>query len=240
MRACRLSIRSRPARCFTFLLTINLLIALSAVDYLCCVAEENGNAAESWTDTSVGRLSSHGIDAEFTPGSAIQVTIWQEPDLSGKFSIDSRGYVILPLIGSVNVGRFTPESLEGYLKEEYSSYLRNPIIQTLPLIRISVLGYVRNPGSYRVEPGRPLWDVIAMAGGPSDRGDITGMYVSRGAVIKNEDLLNAYEEGVALREIGIQSGDQIVVPLRHGPFPWRLIISLASLGTSAYAIATRN
>jgi len=106
------------------------------------------------------------------------------------------------------LARFTPESLESYLREEYSSYLRNPIIQASPLIRVSVLGYVRDPGSYRVEPDRPLWDVIAMAGGPNDSGDITQMLVSRSAVVRNDNLLTAYEEGVSLREIGIQSGDQ--------------------------------
>jgi polysaccharide export outer membrane protein len=180
------------------------------------------------------------LDFKFLPGSAIQVTIWQEPDLSGNFSIDSQGYVILPLIGKVNVIRFTPESLKSYLKEEYSSYLRNPIIQILPLIRVSVLGFVLKPGLYRVEPDRPLWDVIELAGGPTEKGDVMRMSVMRGGLTINENLLDAYEKGISLREIGVESGDQLLIRHRKGPFPWRTLLSLASLSVSIWAIATRR
>ena len=180
------------------------------------------------------------IDFKFTPGSAIQVTIWQEPDLSGNFSIDRQGYVILPLSGKVNVMRSTPERLECYLREAYSSYLRSPIIQTLPPIRVSVLGHVQDTVLYRVEPDRPLWDIIEMAGGPSNKGDVTRMYVMRGGEKVNENLLLAYEEGISLREIGIESGDQVIVPHPKGPFPWRTMLSVASLTVSVWAIATRN
>jgi len=207
-------------RCFVLLLTVNLFFALNISNYTPAQAQESATT--------------------FAPGSAIQIVIWQKPELSGNFSIDSQGYVILPLIGKVNVSRFTSESLEGYLQEEYSSFLRNPIIQTLPLIRVSVLGHVRLPGLYRVEPDRPLWDVIELAGGPSERGDIMRMHVSRGGEKINEDLIVAYEDGVSLREIGIKSGDQIVVPYRKGPFPWRTMVSVASLGVSIWAIWTRN
>jgi polysaccharide export outer membrane protein len=180
------------------------------------------------------------LDFKFLPGSAIQVTIWQEPDLIGNFSIDSQGYVILPLIGKVNVIRFTPESLKSYLKEEYSSYLRNPIIQILPLIRVSVLGFVLKPGLYRVEPDRPLWDVIELAGGPTEKGDVMRMSVMRGGLTINENLLDAYEKGISLREIGVESGDQLLIRHRKGPFPWRTLLSLASLSVSIWAIATRR
>jgi polysaccharide export outer membrane protein len=180
------------------------------------------------------------LDFKFAPGSAIQVTIWQEPDLSGNFSIDSQGYVILPLIGKVNVIRYTPESLESYLREEYSSYLRNPIIQTLPLIRISVLGNVQKPGLYRVEHDRPLWDVIELAGGPTERGDVTRMSVMRGGKVVNENLLEAFEAGISLREMGIETGDQVVVRRSKAPFPWRTMFSIASISVSIWAIATRR
>ncbi len=228
-----------PVRCFTFLMTIHFFFVLSVLSSVPARADQ-GDEEEKRRTQPTRILSGSDHDYTFTPGSAIQVTIWQEPDLSGNFSIDSQGFVILPLIGMVNVTRFSPESLESYLEQEYSSYLRNPIIQTLPLIRVSVLGNVRYPGLYRVEPDRPIWDVIAMAGGPTERGDVTRMYVSRGGEVINENLLVAYEEGVSLREIGIDSGDQVVVPHYKGPFPWRMIISLASLGVSIWALSTRN
>jgi len=224
-------------RWFAGLVTLHLAVMFSVLDpgAACAAGGEAGAGPRAARHDAEGSR-----DVTFAPGSAIQVTIWQEPDLSGDFSIDSRGYVILPLIGKVNVSRFTPESLESYLQEEYASYLRNPIIQTLPLIRVSVLGYVREPGLYRVEPDRPLWDVIAMAGGPSDRGDVTRMFVSRQGLVRIESLLDAYEEGISMREVGIESGDQIIVPTRKGPFPWRMIVSFASIGIAVVSISTRR
>jgi len=224
------------------MLTAQLFFVLNVFHYSpgWAQGEDDKEREETRNMWSTRRLNSDlDYDFKFEPGSAIQVTIWQEPDLSGNFSIDSEGYVILPLIGKVHVSRFTPESLESYLQQEYASYLRNPIIQTLPLIRISVIGYVRDPGLYRVEPDRPLWDVVAVAGGPTNNGDVTRLYVSRGGEVVNDNLLVAYEEGISLREVGIRSGDQVVIPQSKGPFPWRMLISIGSLGVSIWAIATR-
>ena len=225
-------------RLFITLITIHLALWLCLWPGRPLLAGEGG-AGEKTEKIPMRLYPNQDSDYTFTPGSAIQVTIWQEPELSGDFSIDSQGYVILPLIGKVNVTRFTSESLEGYLEEEYASFLRNPMVQTLPLIRVSVLGNVRLPGLYRVEPDRPLWDVIALAGGPTERGDVTRLLVMRGRQVINKDLLVAYEEGVSLKEVGIESGDQIVVPNYKGPFPWGTMLTIASLSISVVAIVTR-
>ncbi len=228
-------------RYFTLFLTANLFFVLNVAAYSQGLTKEREEDEDDSRKTITAPFyPSTDLDFKFSPGSAIQVTIWQEPDLSGNFSIDSQGYVILPLIGKVNVIRFTPESLKSYLKEEYSSYLRNPIIQILPLIRISVLGNVLKPGLYRVELDRPLWDVIELAGGPTDRGDVRRMIVMRGGLTINENLLEAYEKGISLREIGIESGDQVIVRRAKGPFPWRTLLSLASISVSIWAIVTRR
>jgi len=100
----RLSINRWPVRCFTLLLTLHLFTALNLVYYSSCMAEEDDSPVGTWSNQPVGKYSDHNADARFAPGSAVQVTIWQEPDLSGSFSIDSEGYVILPLIGKVKVG----------------------------------------------------------------------------------------------------------------------------------------
>jgi protein involved in polysaccharide export with SLBB domain len=227
-------------RAFTLFLTLNFLLTFNVAGRAQDRSTERDKHQEAQRDIPTRIMPDVDSGYTFEPGSAIQVTIWQEPDLSGNFSIDSQGYVILPLIGKVNVSKMTTESLEGYLKEEYSSYLRNPIIETLPLIRVSVLGNVRYPGLYRVEHDRPLWDVIAMAGGPTERGDVTRTFVMRGGKVVNKNLLPAYEEGISLREVGILSGDQVVVPGYKGPFPWRTLVSVGSLAVSVWAISTRH
>ena len=179
-------------------------------------------------------------ESPFQPGRAIQVTIWQEPDLSGSYSIDSNGYVILPLIGRVQVSRFTKDSLEGYLVDEYSNYLRSPIIMVEPLIRIGVVGEVRSPGLYRVNPDSPLWDVIGLSGGFTSRANISKIRIMRSGEVVNEHLLPAFESGESLYTIGIQSGDQVFVPQGRRVMEWRTVIAFMSLGISATWLIIRS
>jgi len=166
----------------------------------------------------------------FQPGTAIQVTIWQEPDLSGEYSIDSEGYIILPLIGRVNVSRFTRDSLKSYLTAEYSNYLRGPIIMIEPLIRVGVLGEVKQPGLFRVSPHTPLWDVVDLAGGPTVRANMKKFSVMRSGKIVKSELLGAFEQGASLQHIGIESGDLVLVPTGRRTMEWRTVIALMSMG----------
>jgi len=179
-------------------------------------------------------------EGPFQPGRALRVTIWQEPDLSGDYSIDSNGYVILPLIGRINVSRFSQESLESYLTNEYSNYLRSPIIMVEPLIRVGVLGEVKQPGLFRVNPDSPLWDVIDMSGGPTAKANIKGIKVIRNGKVVSKDLLSAFENGESLSSIGIESGDQVYVPPSRRPMEWRTMVSLMSIGVATVSLILRN
>lgn len=168
----------------------------------------------------------------FQPGQALEVTIWQEPDLSGEYSIDSQGYVILPLIGRVKVSDFSKESLESFLVNEYSSYLRSPIIMVEPLMRVGVVGQVSQPGLYRVNPDAPLWDVLVESGGFARRANLKGIKVMRGGNVVRTDLLNDLEVGKSAATIGLQSGDLIMVPESRRVMEWRTIIAFVSLGVT--------
>jgi hypothetical protein len=62
-----------------------------------------------------------------------------------------------------------------------------------------------------VDPTLSVLDVVAMAGGPSASGNLNGVKLLRGG----DQLRLALEGGVrgrTLQEIGVRSGDQILVP----------------------------
>ena len=177
----------------------------------------------------------------FRPGRALQVTIWQEPELSGEYSIDSEGYVIMSLIGRIQVSRYTKDSLESYLTAEYSNYLRNPIIMIEPLIRVGVLGLVRFPGLFKVSPHSPLWDVVDLAGGPTSRANLKKFQVMRDGKVVNSDLLGAFENGASLHNIGIESGDLVIVPSTRRRMEWRTVIALMSMAiTTTFLIINQT
>ena len=188
------------------------------------VAEAVDNPVVS-TFTDRGGLSSHTAvyprpaqigdrTGTFQPGDAVRITIWREPQLSADYSISSNGTVQLPLIGKVQVKGLTTLSLTSFLKAEYGAYLREPDIQVVPLMRVAVLGGVGSPGLYRVEPESSLWDLLATAGGPI-RGRSREMHILRGGRVVIKDILGAYERGDSLVDVGIRSGDQIMVPTKE-------------------------
>ena len=146
------------------------------------------------------------------PGDIVRLRIWREPDLSGDFPVDETGVVMFPKLGGLPVGGETPESLKAKLLDDYREFLSHSSVEVVVLRRLRVLGAVRNPGLYPVDPTMTLGDALALAGGVTPEGNQRKLELSRNGV-KLADGLSLGSSVVAAR---IQSGDQLYVPLR----PW--------------------
>ena len=157
----------------------------------------------------------------FQPGDAIRIQVWElyenqnnRFNLSADYSINPNGDIILPLVGEVRVKGLTVFELNQILEQKLRAYMKNPLVYVQPLIRVSLIGAFQKPGSYRVPPSSSLWEVIAIAGGPAGGANLKKLSVQRGGKIVITDILNSFEKGYSLEEIGVESGDQIVAPLR--------------------------
>ena len=85
--------------------------------------------------------------------------------------------------------------------------MRNPSITVTPLRRVNVLGEVRQPGMYTVDPTVSLVGAVALAGGHTQEGNLRDVTVVReGAVIRNRPAL-----GASLQDLDMRSGDEIYV-----------------------------
>lgn len=144
---------------------------------------------------------------ELRPGDAVQVQIWREPDLSGKFQVDEDGAVVFPLLGRRSVTRMTPDSLQGSLVADYREYLDNPSVEVTVLRRISILGEVRSPGLYPVDPTVSLSEALAMAGGVTPRADTDDIRLIRGEAT----VRSGVDRGRMVGALPIRSGDRIWV-----------------------------
>lgn len=141
-----------------------------------------------------------------SPGDAIAIQFWQEPQLSGQFPIDEQGLVVLPILGIRQVTMWPADQVKQQLVAEYARQLRDQPAQIRMLRRVRVLGGVRTAGLYHVDPTMSLGDVVAMAGGPDQNARQDQIRVYRGG-----QLLHARLDGsVVLPDL--RSGDQIVVP----------------------------
>ncbi|HEU4885151.1 MAG TPA: polysaccharide biosynthesis/export family protein [Longimicrobium sp.] len=146
------------------------------------------------------------------PGDLLRIQVWREPDLQGEFQVDVDGVVILPLIGEKRVTGIPVRRLRESLIEDYRVHLRNPSINITPLRRIHVLGAVRQPGMYPVDPTVTLADAVALAGGTVEGGDLRRLRIERRGVVIRERVA----AGETLRQVDLRSGDQIYIERR----PW--------------------
>lgn len=144
------------------------------------------------------------------PGDMLKVEIWREPDLGGEFLVDSNGMVVLPLLGEQQVTETPIGELRDELIEAYRVHLRNPSINITPLRRINVLGEVRTPGVFPVDPTTNLAGVIALAGGATPTGDLDKIRIVRDGRIIRERV----GAGETLADADVRSGDQVIVEQR--------------------------
>jgi protein involved in polysaccharide export with SLBB domain len=143
-------------------------------------------------------------------GDVVRLRIWREPDLSGDFAVDERGVAVFPKIGPMMVQKQSPESLEARLVKSLSAYLRNPSVEVVLLRRVQVLGAVRNPGLYTVDPTMSVSDALALAGGVDENGKSNQVHLIR----RGERLTVNVSQRTRIADTPIQSGDQLFVPQR--------------------------
>lgn len=175
----------------------------------------------------------------FQPGDAVRIQIWElyqeesrrNLNLSGDYPINPEGFVIMPVIGEVRVKGLTVYELIQSLQEKLRAYLRDPLVYVRPLIRVTMQGEFNRPGSYRVDPSSSLWDLVALAGGPTAYCNLERMRMERGGEIVIKRLLESFERAYSLEEVGIESGDQIIAPPRGG-VDVRTLIAVINLLTS--------
>lgn len=148
--------------------------------------------------------------APLAPGDAIRTTFWREPQMNGEYRVDETGTVVLPLLGARSVRDIPPARLKTELVNDYGRQLRSPDdVQIVLLRRVRVLGAVKTPGLYLVDPTMTLGDVIALAGGATPTGKLKDIRVFRNGREIRSDVNGRSRTGEPLG-----SGDQILVPER--------------------------
>lgn len=106
------------------------------------------------------------------PGDVLEVRVWQEPDLSGRFPVEVRGHYLAPLLGEFPVAGKTVQEIRQQLIEAYGAdYLVNPVV-TVNVAeyrshKVFLLGRVGQPGTYYLKEDPSFLRVLLEAGGPS-------------------------------------------------------------------------
>lgn len=162
-----------------------------------------------------GDLSARPVGG-LRPGDLLKIAVYRDKELSGEYLIDSRGYVQIPGLGNILVVGLDPtQARDQLIAALMDRGFSAPEIAVQALIRVSVLGEVRTPGLQPVEPGSSLLQVVTIAGGPTDRADLSKTQVVRDGRAFRVDLESGLE-GSAAGRVVLYSNDIVVVPKRTG------------------------
>lgn len=99
------------------------------------------------------------------PGDEVKVRVYREPELNGQWVVNSRGEVLLPGLGRLVVAGLTVDSLSQLISGGYSRRIIDAVVDVGIVRNLPVLGEVRVPGVYQVEPTMTVQLLVAKAGG---------------------------------------------------------------------------
>ena len=159
-----------------------------------------------------------GIDVRLATDNPILQNIFQQAQVNGAqagvqgggdfyyltgFTVDDSGYVILPIIGKINLEGQNVFQANETVQNTFNEYLTN-VYTTVRLggLRYSVLGEVRRPGKFMVLQNRmTIFEALANAG------DLTEL-AKREAIT----IMRQYPEGTKIHKVNLLEENMISSP----------------------------
>jgi len=160
----------------------------------------------------------------------LNITLAEEPGVSGKYTVDVDGTLAFPRVGRFTVEGLTVRQIEAEIRRRLTAdayFLEPHVTVTLDQFRgrrVFVFGGVTAPGMYPLSEGASLLEILAKAGG----GNASDAFVVRSpdaigptlpanakpAEVSNvnlRELEKDIESGVLSRNVLLQDGDTIYV-----------------------------
>ncbi|MGI8510468.1 MAG: polysaccharide biosynthesis/export family protein [Gemmatimonadaceae bacterium] len=181
---------------------------------------------------------------EFHPGDRIALTVeglsapnaapGQGPNMISDTAVVREGQTLrFPTIGDISLVGVRRPDLEKYLTQQFSKFVRDPVVHATPLVRVAVLGQVGRPGFYSFPSDIPLSEVVMRSGGPTGESDLNKTVVKRATktVIGKDQIASALVNGSTLDDLRVAPGDEIVVG-EKSHFNFNTILQVAGIGIS--------
>lgn len=166
------------------------------------------------------------------PKDVLLITVFDDPTLSGKYTVDADGTFTFPLIGRVKAAGLTIRDFELELKKRLQDgFFKNPQVTVgvdeYRSQRVFVVGEVRQPGTYPLTGGMTLIEALARAGStlPTASGEALVVRAKRGQAVDGPRLpgtdgaadvitvdIRELQSGRLSQNVELFDGDTIFVP----------------------------
>ena len=166
------------------------------------------------------------------PQDVLSITVWDQADLSGKFTVETDGSFTFPLIGRIPAGGMTLRDLEAELRKRLAEgYFKNPqvsvAVEQYRSQRIFIIGEVRTPGAFPLTGDMTLIEALARAGSTTQEaaGEVVISRAPPGKtpaapILPNQDEasevirvnIRDLQSGKLSQNAALRDGDTIYVP----------------------------
>ncbi|HAF96506.1 MAG TPA: polysaccharide biosynthesis protein [Elusimicrobia bacterium] len=162
------------------------------------------------------------VNYKIQPGDLLEITVFQEADMSRTARISGNGTITFPLAGNLKLAELSVPEAESFLAEKLSEFLIKPqvtvLIKEYGNKQIYVLGEVKKPGSITLPPERRLTvlEAITLAGGFTDLAAPDRTKVLRNANGQNQkipvEISRITKQGDKSADIFLEPNDTVFVP----------------------------
>lgn len=154
------------------------------------------------------------------PGDVLEISVWNEPDLTKKLVVPPDGVISFPLIDPIKVNNLTITALKKVVTKRLSEYVPDATVTVLLIginsLKAYVIGKVKNPGEYPISLETSVLQILAKAGGLTPFASEGNIKILRK---KNNEVTNIpfdygeVEKGKNLEQnIVLKVGDVVLVP----------------------------
>jgi polysaccharide biosynthesis/export protein len=162
-------------------------------------------------------------DAPYTvkPGDTLMVSVWKEPELQRPVLIEPDGTFSFPLCGQIDARDKTVGQLQQEIAQHLGRFISQPVVtvslQKIRGNRIYVIGQVKTPGAFVVNPRVDVMQAISMAGGTTPFASLGNIKIIRRTASGQQEALpfdyNDVVHGNDLAQnVTLEAGDVVVVP----------------------------
>ena len=159
------------------------------------------------------------VKTTLSSGDEMQIQVFGEKDLTGKFQVSDDGTIDYPLVGRLAVKDLTPPQVATLIRKKLAAGLiRDPhvsvFVQDYKNKRnVVVWGQVKSPGTYNYVEGMTIINGLTKAGGLTALANETSISITRLVNGKSKTFTIAVREGDAAN-YPLKGGDVVFVPER--------------------------
>ncbi|MEX2343357.1 MAG: polysaccharide biosynthesis/export family protein [Steroidobacteraceae bacterium] len=159
-------------------------------------------------------------DYRLQPGDTIEVSVWKEEDLQRVLIVRPDGKVSMALVGELQAAGRTPDAIRVDVEKRLSTYIPEAVVtvtvQEVGGHRIYVIGQVRKPGSFVMNPRLNVLQALSLAEGTTPFAKLDEIVILRSTGGTQKSLPFKYNRVAGGRDLSenilLESGDVIIVP----------------------------